>query len=103
MIIKKKLYVLSLLVLFVAGCSTSYDVVIKGGTIYDGMGGKPYVADVGIENGIIKTIGKIKTSTGLTIDANGLIVSPGFIDMHTHCESGLLSEEGKNAKNYLMQ
>jgi len=103
MIIQKKLLLLCMCVFFVVGCSTSYDVVIKGGTIYDGLGGTPYVADIGIENGVIKTIGKIKTSAGLTIDANGLIVSPGFIDIHTHCESGLLSEEGKNVKNYLMQ
>jgi len=41
MIIKKKLFVLGLLVLFAAGCSNSYDVVLKGGTIYDGMGGAP--------------------------------------------------------------
>ncbi len=105
MIIKKKLFILVLafLALFLAGCSTSYDVVIKGGTIYDGMGGTPYVADIGIENGIIKTIGDIKTSTVPTIDAKGMIVAPGFIDMHTHCESGLRTEKGKDGKNYLMQ
>ena len=101
--IKTKLCVLCLLALFVAGCSTSYDVVIKGGTVYDGLGGTPYVADIGIANGSIKTIGNIKSSAGLTIDAQGSIVSPGFIDIHTHCESGLQSEKGKNAKNYLMQ
>lgn len=103
MILQNKLFLLGLCALFFIGCSTSYDVIIKGGTIYDGNGGAPYVADIGIKNGAIKTIGKIKTITGLTIDAAGSIVAPGFIDMHTHCESGLQSEKGKNAKNYLMQ
>lgn len=103
MIIRKNLLVLGLLALFVAGCSTSYDVVIADGTIYDGMGETPYVADIGIKNGIIKTIGNIKKTGGSIIDAKGLIVSPGFIDIHTHCESGLRTEKGKNAKNYLMQ
>ncbi len=103
MIIKKKFFVLVLLALFAAGCSNSYDVILKGGTIYDGMGGAPYVADIGVANGIIKTIGNIKSTTGLTIDAKGSIVAPGFIDMHTHCDRGLQTERGKNAKNYLMQ
>lgn len=89
MIIKKRLFVLGLLALFVAGCSNSYNVVIKGGTIYDGMGGAPYVADIGVTNGTIRTIGDIKTTTGLTIDAKGSIVAPGFIDIHTHCDSAV--------------
>ena len=103
MISKNKWYVLGLIALFVVGCSTSYDVVIKGGTIYDGQGGTPYAADIGVANGFIKTIGKIKTAHELTIEAKGLIISPGFIDMHTHCERGLQTEIGKSAKNYLMQ
>ena len=103
MIVNKKFLVLGLLAFFVAGYSTSYDVVIKGGTIYDGMGRTPFVADIGVANGTIKTIGNIETTGGSTIDAKGLIVSPGFIDMHTHCDSGLQSEKGKNVKNYLMQ
>jgi len=103
MIVNKKFFVLGLLAFFVAGYSTSYDVVIKGGTIYDGMGRTPFVADIGVANGTIKTIGNIETTGGSTIDAKGLVVSPGFIDMHTHCDSGLQSEKGKNAKNYLMQ
>jgi len=103
MINKKKWFVWCSLVLIAEGCTTSYDVVIKGGTIYDGKGGAPYVADIGIKNGTIKTIGEIKKTAELTIDADGSIVSPGFIDIHTHCESGLQSEKGNNAKNYLMQ
>jgi N-acyl-D-aspartate/D-glutamate deacylase len=103
MIAKKNWLFVSLLMLFCVCCSTSYDVVIRGGTVYDGMGEKPYVADIGIVNGTIKKMGKIKASAPMTIDAAGLIAAPGFIDMHTHCESGLLSKNGKSAKNYLMQ
>ncbi len=101
--IKKKLIVLGLFVFLAAGCSTSYDVVIKDGTIYDGTGAPPFVADIGVADGAIKTIGAIKKTAVLTIDAAGSVVSPGFIDMHTHCDSGLPTEKGKNAKNYLMQ
>jgi N-acyl-D-amino-acid deacylase len=103
MLNKKKWFVLCSLVLLAAGCSISYDVVIKGGMIYSGMIETPYITDIGVKDGIIKTIGEIKTTTGLTIDAKGLIVAPGFIDIHTHCDSGLQTERGKNAKNYLMQ
>ena len=57
MIKKNKYFVLCLLILFAAGCSTSYDMIIKGGTIYDGIGSAPVVADIGIVNGNIKNIG----------------------------------------------
>ena len=100
---KTRLIVLGLIALVVAGCSSPYDVVIANGTIYDGSGRKSYVADIGITNGIIQTIGDIRAPAGSTIDAEGMFVAPGFIDIHTHCESGLQSEKGKHAKNYLMQ
>ena len=93
----------ALLAIFLAGCSPSYDVVIKGGMVYDATGTLPYAADIGIADGIIKAIGKIKRSAGQVIDADGLIVAPGFIDIHTHCDSGLQTEWGKSAENYLMQ
>lgn len=103
MTFKKKLAVLGFFALLLAGCSTSYDLVIADGTIYDGTNGPPYAADIGIKNGTIKTIGNIKAAGRKILDAGGLIVSPGFIDMHTHCDSGLQSERGKGAKNYLTQ
>ncbi len=101
--IKKKLIVLGLFAFLAAGCATSYDLVIKDGTVYDGTGVPPFVADIGVADGAIKAIGAIKKSGALTIDAKGSIVSPGFIDIHTHCDSGLQTEEGKTAKNYLTQ
>jgi N-acyl-D-amino-acid deacylase len=103
MMIKKRLSVVLLTALVMGSCSTSYDVVIKGGTIYDGMAETPYMADIGVVDGNIKIIGDIETATGLAVEAKGLIVAPGFIDIHTHCEDGLQTEKGKNAKNFLMQ
>lgn len=101
--VKNKLFVLGLLALILAGCSPSYDVVISNGMIYDGTGGPSYKADIGIKNGYIKTIGNIKATGRRNIDAEGLFVSPGFIDIHTHCEDGLQTDKGRDAKNYLMQ
>ena len=61
-----------------------FDLVIKNGTIYDGTGAAPYVSDIGIENGKIKTIGKITSSSKKEINAKDHIVTPGFVDIHTH-------------------
>ena len=59
-----------------------FDVIISGGTIYDGSGGKPYKADVGIKKDVIKRIGNLRNSTTeLRVDATGMAVAPGFINM----------------------
>ena len=84
-------------------CSSHYDVVIKGGMIYNGSGNPPYQADIGITNGNIKTMGNIEKSGKINIDAKGLFVTPGFIDIHTHCSIGLQNNETKSATNYLTQ
>ena len=63
------------------------DLLIRGGTVIDGSGGKRFVADVGISNGRIAKIGRITDAATRTIDADGLIVSPGFIDGHTHMDA----------------
>ncbi|MBN1224952.1 MAG: amidohydrolase family protein, partial [Candidatus Aminicenantes bacterium] len=69
-------------------CSTAYkeplDVAILNGQIYDGSGGEPYISDVGIKDGMIVHIGKIKPNAERVIDAKGLDISPGFIDIHNH-------------------
>ena len=61
-----------------------YDLVIKNGIIYDGTGEAPFEADVGIKDSKIKTIGKIKEPAKKEIEAGGRIVTPGFVDIHTH-------------------
>jgi len=65
----------------------SYDLIVRGGTIVDGSGLPRYQADVGIEGGRITSIGKISGSAEEVIDAEGHIVSPGFVDGHTHMDA----------------
>ena len=61
------------------------DYVIKGGTIVDGTGASPTVGDVGVRDGVIVAVGgSITESANETIDADGAIVTPGWIDVHTH-------------------
>jgi len=84
------------------------DLLIKGGTIIDGTGESSYQGDIGIKKDLITQIGPISDgiSAKTTIDATGKIVSPGFIDMHTHVDvasngSDLLSDP--YAENFIMQ
>jgi N-acyl-D-amino-acid deacylase len=63
------------------------DLVIRGGTIVDGSGKDRFTADVGVADGRIVQVGRIAEKGARTIDADGLIVSPGFIDGHTHMDA----------------
>ncbi|UYN93117.1 MAG: amidohydrolase family protein [Enhydrobacter sp.] len=63
------------------------DLVVRGGTIVDGSGKGRYVGDVGIADGRIVEIGRITEKGRRTIDADGLVVAPGFIDGHTHMDA----------------
>lgn len=99
---------LGLLALFCLSLSFAqapkYDLVIAGGTIYDGSGSAGRRADLGILDGAIAAIGQIGASQGKqAIQARGLYVAPGFIDMHTHGDRGIIREESKTAQNYVMQ
>ena len=66
---------------------SGYDLVIRGGTVIDGTGADGFIADVGIAGGKIAEIGKIAPNGARSIDAEGHIVTPGFIDGHTHMDA----------------
>lgn len=79
------------------GCERAgdYDVIIRGGTIYDGTGNLPYPGDVGIAGDRIAIVGDLSDSTGTTeIDARGKAVSPGFINMLSWANVSLI-EDGR--------
>jgi N-acyl-D-aspartate/D-glutamate deacylase len=64
-----------------------YDVLLKNGTLVDGTGAPARRADVGIAGGKIVEVGELKGAAKRTIDADGLVVAPGFIDPHTHYDA----------------
>jgi len=61
-----------------------HDVVIRNGTVIDGRGGRPVLADVAIDDGIITEVGVVADPGREELDATGLSVTPGFVDVHTH-------------------
>jgi N-acyl-D-aspartate/D-glutamate deacylase len=61
-----------------------YDTVIRRGTVVDGTGGDVFAADVGIANGVIAGIGRNLPRGKSEFDAQGFLVTPGFVDIHTH-------------------
>lgn len=62
----------------------THDLVIRNGTIVDGLGGEPFVGDVAISDGVITAVGTVADGAERDIDASGLLVTPGFVDLHTH-------------------
>jgi N-acyl-D-amino-acid deacylase len=83
-------------------CKPEFDIIIKNGSIVDGLGGKPVQADIGISQGKIKTIGSLEEKKAKkVIDAANLMVCPGFIDLHTHTDEGILDQP--EAHNYIRQ
>jgi N-acyl-D-amino-acid deacylase len=63
----------------------TYDLIIRNGTIVDGLGGEPYVGDVAVRDGAIAAVGSVNGDTAAReIDATGKLITPGFVDLHTH-------------------
>lgn len=76
-----------------------YDLLIKNGRIVDGTGSPWYYADIAVSNGKIESIGLLTSQKAKTvIDAKQQVVSPGFIDMHTHSDLVILDEPLIEAK-----
>ena len=79
----------------------TFDTTIIGGTVVDGSGKARYEADVGILDGRITAIGDLgQTETRRSIDATDHVVTPGFIDMHSHSDRTLIDDRNAESKVY---
>lgn len=79
--------------------AADYDVIIAGGKVIDGTGAPAFSADVAIKGGKIAKIGSIEGTATTRIDARGLVVAPGFIDVHTHSDE--IAEKVPTADHFL--
>ena len=71
----------------------TFDLVIRNGTIVDGLGGDPYTGDVAVSDGVIAAVGTVDGDAVREIDATGLLVTPGFVDLHTHYDGQAIWSE----------
>jgi len=71
---------------------SDYDLVIRNGLIFDGTGGEPFTGDIGVKDGRIAAIGEVSGAGAEEIEAAGRIVTPGFIDLHTHYDGQAMWE-----------
>ena len=80
------------------------NVVFRNATLHDGTGKPPVKGDLHVKGDRIVAVGTVGKVEGATeIDADGLVVCPGFIDLHTHCDPGLPTKSGRANKNYVTQ
>ncbi|MFC0588210.1 amidohydrolase family protein [Novosphingobium aquiterrae] len=70
-----------------------YDLIIRGGTMHDGTGAAPRRCDVAVKDGKIAALGDIDAEADQVIDAQGMIVTPGFVDVHTHFDGQVTWED----------
>jgi len=71
----------------------SHDVVIRGGIVVDGTGAAARTADVAISDGVVTEVGQVDGSGAREIDADGALVTPGFVDIHTHYDGQITWDE----------
>ncbi|MBA2500023.1 MAG: D-aminoacylase [Chitinophagaceae bacterium] len=91
---------LALFLSIYSSAQTDADILIKNGRVIDGTGNSWYYADVAVKNGKIIKMGKnLSLTSNKTIDAKGLVVAPGFIDVHGHIEGGIITTP--EAANYI--
>src|SRR6188472_241944 len=65
----------------------AHDLIIRGGTVVDGTGAPARTADVAIDGDEIVEVGRVRERAKRVIDADGLVVTPGFVDIHTHYDA----------------
>ena len=75
-----------------------FDLVFKNGSVIDGTGSPAYTADVAVRDGEIAVIGRAEGESAKTIDATGLAITPGFIDLHTHSDASFLLDPTAQSK-----
>ncbi len=93
----KRPFVVPVLLFALLGSSYSqrpdFDILIRNGRVVDGTGNPSFIGDVGIRDGKIAAIGRLANRTAArTIDANGLVVAPGFIDIHNHSDDTVIED-----------
>jgi len=96
---KRHATLIAIISTLIVSCSQSqppeYDLVIRGGTLFDGSGTPGVIGDVGVRGDRIVAVGQVNGSGSRSIDASGLYVTPGFIDMHSHSEEFRLLNDGQ--------
>jgi N-acyl-D-amino-acid deacylase len=75
-----------------------FDLILRGGSVVDGTGSPARVADIGLEGDRITSVGDLSSASGETIDCQGLVVSPGFIDIHSHTDFSILDVPDADSK-----
>jgi N-acyl-D-amino-acid deacylase len=107
---RKLVIALAIVVIPATWCATvrsqapAYDLIIRGGQVIDGTGNPWFYADVAVKDGHIVAVGSLGAAKAArVIDATGKIVTPGFIDMHSHADGGLATMELRHSPNMVAQ
>jgi N-acyl-D-amino-acid deacylase len=79
-----------------ASAGEPFDLILRGGRVIDGTGNPSIMADVAVKDGRIVQVGRVDGAAEVEIDARGLVVAPGFIDVHTHSESVASTPKAEN-------
>jgi len=96
----RNIFILILFLTQTVHAQQPYDLLIRNGKIIDGTGNSWFYADIAVKDGKIIRIGKLNNANAVkTVDAKGLIVAPGFIDVHGHIEGGIITRP--SADNYI--